>query len=138
MFRGQLITTGLRNASWAAAFGGILASIAMYTCGPLGRFDWFHLSFVPFDVIPYAIVGVATTLAQTRFLALVCVVASLSILTVGLYTYVDLIRVRGINDIQLATDPLRWLFGVLALLLTGVGLIARKIQKMQTTPLTRG
>src|SRR3974377_1650108 len=67
----------------------------------------------------------AALLARTRGPSAVCVAAALCVLAIGIYTYLDWLRVPYINDIDLFTFPLKWLFAMATLLASAVSFIVR-------------
>ena len=118
----------LRIAAETVAVSSIAFSIAFFAIGPFySSRDGFAYSFFLADAKPYAVVAIAGVLARTRGPAAVSLAAALCSLAVGIYTYLDWIRGPSINDIDLFTFPLKWLFAVAALLVAGVSFLARVI-----------
>jgi hypothetical protein len=116
----------LRIAAETVACCSIAFSTVFFMVGPFySERSGFAYSFFFADAKPYVVVAVAALLARTRGPAAICVAAALCVLAVGIYTYVDWIRVPYINDIDLFTFPLKWLFAAAALLVSGISLIVR-------------
>ena len=121
-----MTTTHFRATSWTAAGVGILISFALHTCRQLATFNPFELDSFRIDILPYEIVALASFMTRTRGLAFVSLIVSLFIAAVGTYAFIDLIRGPAINDIQLITDPLRWLFALIALAVAGLDILIRR------------
>ena len=116
----------LRIAAAMVAGGSIAFSFVFFLVGPFySSRAGFAYSFFAADAAPYAAVAVSALLARTRGPAAVCLAAALCVLAVGVYTYLDWIRVPFINDINLLTFPLKWLSAVAALLIASIAVLAR-------------
>jgi hypothetical protein len=104
----------LRTGAWLAAGLGMLFSLVFHTYEPY----LFHLSFLGRDILPYFIIAIAATISRTLAMAWISLVASFTILVVGVYAYIDFYRTAGtiLNDFQvLFTDPLKWLIALIVL-----------------------
>jgi hypothetical protein len=116
----------LRTGAWLAAGAGILVSFVFHAY----ESSIFYLPFVGRDILPYFIIAIAATMSRTFALAWISLVASFTVLAVGVYAYFDLIRVPAavINDIQLFTDPLKWMIALIVLVVAVGSFIYSKIQ----------
>ena len=125
----------LRIAAEAVASCSIAFSIAFFVVGPFySTRSGFAYRFFLADAEPYAVVAVAAVLARTRVPATACLIAAFCVLAVGIYTYLDWIRVPFINDIDLVTFPLKWLFAGAALLIAGVSFVGRVFNHASNRP----
>ena len=124
----------LRTGAQTAVGCGIMCSFAFFLFGPFAsaRIPEFPYSWFVSDALPYAIVAVAVAMSRARAVALICLIASFSVLTVGLYTYIDWIRFPFINDIELLTYPLKWLFALMAIVVSVISFIARRVHNART------
>ncbi len=121
-----ITTKHWRIATETVAGGSIAFSFLFFLMGPFySSRSGFDYSFFVADAAPYAAVVVAALFARTRGPAAVSLAAALCVLAVGAYTYRDWIRVPFINDIDLFTFPLKWLFAVAALLVSGISFAVR-------------
>jgi hypothetical protein len=130
-----LITaTHIRTAALTVAGCGVACSFAFFAFSS-GKGGFPTASFVS-DALPYVMVAIAGTLAGTRTVAGICVAASLCVLAVGVYTYINWVRFPAptyINDIELSTYPLKWLFALIGLSVAVVGFVVRKIKHAQAS-----
>jgi len=104
----------LRTGAWFAAGGGILFSFVFHAYESY----LFNLSFLSRDILPYFIIAIAATISRTRAMACISLVASFTVLAVGVYAYIDLYRTPDtvLNDFQLLiTDPLKWWIALIVL-----------------------
>lgn len=115
----------LRACAWATVGLGILISLVFTR--------WFYRS-VSFNVLvwyapPYILVAAATLLSGTRGVALVAFLGAVSVLALGAYTCIDLIRTAGgINDIELFTTPLELTISLLVLVIAFVGFLVTRVK----------
>jgi len=115
----------LRIGAWLAAGGGILFSFAFHAYKL-----YINLSFLGRDMLPYFIIAIAATMSRTLVMACISLVASFTILAISIYTYIDLIHTPDsvINDIEILTDPLKWMIALLVLGVVNSGFIYSKIR----------
>jgi len=96
----------------------------------------FPVNFFVSDALPYFVAAVAGTMVRTRTVAYICFAASASVLGAGVYTYIDWVRFPAptfVNDIELSTYPLKWLFGLVALSVAIVGFVGSRTKQPVTS-----
>jgi hypothetical protein len=109
----------IRAGVWAAAGCGLALHGSMF----LGGLAW--------GIPPYIMLAVAGFLSKTRGLAVVALLAALSVLALEAYLLIDLARsVGSINDIELEIVPLQWMLAGAVLVAGGIGAVVRKIKNV--------
>jgi hypothetical protein len=79
----------------------------------------------------YVIVAAAAAVSRGRSVGFVVAAASTAVFALGAYTYLDLLRHRGINDITLVTFPCQHLLAIAAIL---VAVISFVVHRARTSP----
>jgi Na+/melibiose symporter-like transporter len=122
----SLTAKHFRIGAETVAISSLAFSFVFFLVGPFySSRSGFPSSFFIADAAPYVAVAVAAFFAKTRSSAAVCLLAALCSLAVGVYTYLDWTRVSFINEIDLFTSPLKWLFALTALLAAGFSFLTR-------------
>lgn len=121
----QITLKQVRIGAWATAGLGIILSLAF----SLGFYRAVYLEELLWDMPPYIFVSGAAWMSGTRGSASLVLLAAVSVLALGAYTWIDLMHTAGIiNDIQLVTAPWQWLLSLLALILGCIECVIRKVK----------
>jgi hypothetical protein len=110
----------------SGAWCSLVFGLVLYGAHPSILFEKYA-----WDIPPFIFIAVAGRLSPVRSLALVVLLAWLSVLVLECYTFIDLVRSRSvgaINDIELLTGPCQWLVSLLALMVASVGFIVWKLR----------
>jgi hypothetical protein len=115
----------IRAGVWAAAGCGLAGTFAY----ALTLHGSIFLEGLAWGIPPYIMLAVAGFLGKTRGLAVVALLAALSVLALEAYMLIDLARsVGSINDIELEIVPLQWMVAGAVLVAGGIGAVVRKIK----------
>ena len=87
----------LRVGCWTAAGCGIVGSLVFFNCYPYSSLSFFPIKEFGKDVLPYLVVAVAAALCRRLAPAAVSLVASFSILALGVFTHLDLMKYNYLN-----------------------------------------
>ncbi len=118
----------VRTGAIAMAGSGALCSF-VFALVLYGAYPSIFFEKIAWDIPPFIIIAAAGRLSPVRTLALVALLAALSVLVLETYTFIDLVRWRGtINDIELFTAPWQWLLSLLAFVAAFIGFIVWKIR----------
>ena len=108
----------LRIGCWTAAGCGIVASLVFFNCYPYSSLSFFPIEEFGKDILPYLVVAVGAALSRRLAPAAVSLVASFSILALGVFTHLDLMKYNylngWINDTSLMTVQWQWIIAVIA------------------------
>jgi len=106
----------LRTGAWLAAGVGILSYFVFHAYESY----LFDLLFVSLDILPYFIIAIAATINRTRAMAWITLVASFTVLALGVYVYIDVILTPDniIYDYHLSTGyALKWWIALIVLVI---------------------
>lgn len=123
----------LRTGAWLAAGVGILFSFVFHAYKSYLfnlLFLKLNLLFLSLDILPYFIIAVAATISRTRAMAWISLVASFTVLALGVYVYIDVILTPDtiINDYHLSNPyALKWWIALIVLVIAISGFIYSKI-----------
>jgi hypothetical protein len=118
----------VRTSAIAMAGSGALCSL-VFALVLYGSYPSIFFEKITWNIPPFVIIAVAGRLSRVRSLALVALLAGLSVLVLEAYTFIDLVRSRGvINDIELPTAPWQWLLALLAFVSAFIGFMMWKIR----------
>ncbi len=133
----RVTSTHVRTAALMMASCGVLCSFAFFAFHSFASgLGGFPVRFFVSDALPYLVAALAGTLAKNRAVGGICAAASLCVLALGVDTYIEWIRFpvpKFVNDIELSTYPLKWLFSVTAVFVAAIAFVPRKTKHAQAS-----